>query len=154
VVEVAEGVDVVEPAARFNLHVEVAAKHAVSGILTGVERDVQTSRVTDRAARAGVRDRAQNAALNGCSAAVGGAVALLDVAGFELSGDITADLQAGVASRDDKAGHAADVTNLNIFRRRGLLCGKIGGLRGGDGDDAGSRTEQNALNERHYDLQC
>ena len=45
--------------------------------------------------------------------------------------------------------HAGADHGLLEFDRRRLPGRKIGRLRAGDGDDAGRRTEQKALNERH-----
>jgi hypothetical protein len=48
------------------------------------------------------------------------------------------------------AGDPADVADLDILNdRRRLMRGQIGRLSAGDGDDAGRRTKQNDLDERH-----
>jgi hypothetical protein len=60
-----------------------------------------------------------------------------------------ADLQAGVAARNDKAGHTADVANLDVFRRRGLPCRKIGSLGAGDSHNTGRRSEQHKFKSMH-----
>jgi len=72
-----------------------------------------------------------------------------DIAANEVRGHISAELHAGVGTRQRPACNAANVTNPNIFHRRRLPRRKIGRLSGGDGDDAGRGTEQKALNERH-----
>ena len=71
----------------------------------------------------------------------------LQIAAFDLAGDVTGQLQAGVGAgdreADDRLAVDGDRADLDVFRGgRALLRGKIGGLRARDGDDTGRRTEQ------------
>jgi hypothetical protein len=137
---------VVKAVAGVKLELSVTAQHAIGRVSARIERKIAAHEEADIGAQV-ARSFGERRAAKPTGRP---AVAVLNIAGAEVCGDVAADLQAGVAARDDEAGHAANVTNPDIFSRCGLPGGKIGSLGAGDCHNTGSRSEQNALHERHY----